>query len=136
MNSKAMIGTTLACALAIAAVGISSVSAQTALGGAKTQQNKLGGVTKPAPVIGGATIKPVSPPSPPKPAPVVGLAKPNTLGTPAPASTGIGATPGQTAGAARPNPPVTPPNKGGTVVTTSTNLKCGSGACTSRGPKP
>jgi hypothetical protein len=136
MNNSATIKWILAGAFGIAAIGLSSASAQSALGGAKTQQNKLGGVTKPAPVIGGATIKPVSPPSPPKPAPVVGLAKPNTLGTPAPASTNIGATPGQTAGAARQNPPVTPPNKGGTVVTTSSNLKCGSGACTSRGPKP
>ena len=131
MNSKATIGPTLVCVLAIAAVGISPVCAQTALGGAKTQQSKLGGVAKPAPMIGGATVKPVSPPSPPKPAPVVGMAKPNALGTPAPVSTGNGATPV----AARPNPPVTPPNKGGTVVTTS-NLKCGSGACTSRVAKP
>jgi hypothetical protein len=136
MNGKAMIGPTLACALAIAAVGISPACAQSALGGAKTQQNKLGGVAKPAPVIGGATIKPVSPPSPPKPGPVVGMAKPNSLGTPTPGSIGNGATPGQMAGATRQNPPFTPPNKGGTVVTTSSNLKCGSGACTTRGPKP
>jgi hypothetical protein len=132
MNSKAMIELTLVCALAVMAMDISPACAQSALGGAQTQQNKLGGVAKPAPVIGGAAIKPVSPPSPPKPAPVVGLAKPNTLGTPAPGSVGNGATPVAT----RQNPPFTPPNKGGTVVTTSTNLKCGSGACTTRGPKP
>jgi hypothetical protein len=133
MNSKATIGPVLVCVLGITTAGFSSACAQNALGGAKTQQNKLGGVAKPAPAIGGA-IKPVSPPSPPKPAPVVGMAKPNSLGTPAPVSTG-GTTIGQISGAARPNQPVTPPNKGGTVVTSS-NLKCASGACTSRGPKP
>ena len=136
MNGKATIGPMLACVLGIATVDISSGYAQTALGGAKTQQNKLGGVAKPAPVIGGATIKPVSPPPAPRPGPVVGMAKPNSPGGPAPASTGIGATPGQTAGATRQSPTFTPPNKGGTVVTTPTNLKCGSGACTSRGAKP
>ena len=108
MKSKATIGPVLVCVLGITATGFSSACAQNALGGAKAQQNKLGGVAKPAPAIGGA-IKPVSPPSPPKPAPVVGMAKPTS--------------------------PVTPPNKGGTVVTSS-NLKCASGACTSRGPKP
>lgn len=134
MNRKAMIGPMLACALGIAALGISPACAQSALGGAKTQQNKLGGVAKPAPVIGGA-IKPILPPSPPKPRPVVGLAKPNSLGAPAPGSAGIEATPGQMSGAARQNPPFTPPNRGGTVVTSS-NLKCGAGACVSRVAKP
>ncbi len=136
MNSKATIGPTLACALAVVAMDISLACAQSALGGAKTQQNKLGGVAKPAPMIGGAVIKPVSPPGPPKPGPVIGLTKPNSLSTPAPGSTGNGATPGQISGAARQNPPLTTPNKTSTVVTTSSNLKCGSGACTSRVVKP
>lgn len=136
MNNSATIKWILAGALGIAAAGVSPGFAQSTLGGAKAQQNKLGGVAKPAPVIGGATIKPISPPTPPKPGPVIGLTKPNSLGTPAPGSTGNGATPSQISGAAKPNPPYTPPNKGGTVVTTSSNLKCGSGACTSRVAKP
>jgi hypothetical protein len=34
------------------------------------------------------------------------------------------------------NPPIIPPDKGGTVVTTSTNLKCAKGACVAKGTKP
>jgi hypothetical protein len=122
-------------ALAIFAAGVSSANAQSTLGGAKPQQNKLGGVAKPAPVIGGATIK-TPPPAPPKP--VIGTIKPASPGTIAPGTI----TPGATSNAAalgqapppRPNPVVAPINKSTTVVTS--NLKCGSGACTSKGTKP
>jgi hypothetical protein len=31
---------------------------------------------------------------------------------------------------------VVPPSKGGTVVTTSSTLKCAAGACVARGTKP
>jgi hypothetical protein len=137
MNDSATIKWMLVCVLGIAAIGLSSASAQSTLGGPKTPQNKIGGVAKPAPVIGGATIHTPTPPTPPKPGPVAGLAKPNSLtGTPTPGSTGSAPTPGQTSAATKQNPPVTPPNKGKTVVTASQNLKCGSGACTSKGPKP
>jgi hypothetical protein len=128
MNDSATIKWILAGALGIAAMGLSSAFAQSTLGGPKTPQNKIGGVAKPAPVIGGATIHTPTPLTAPKPGPLAGLAKPNSsTGTP---------TPGPTSGAAKPNPPYTPPNKGGTAVTASQNLKCGSGACTSKGPKP
>jgi hypothetical protein len=43
-------------------------------------------------------------------------------------------TQGTTGGAARQNPPVVPPNKGGPVVTS--NLKCAAGACVAKGTKP
>ena len=136
MNNSATIKWILAGALGIAAIGLSPACAQSALGGAKTQQNKIGGAAKPAPVVGGA-IKPITPPTPPKPGPVAGLVKPNfPTGTPTPGSTGSATTPVQTSAATKQNPPVTPPNKGKTVVTASSNLKCGSGACTSKGPKP
>jgi hypothetical protein len=132
MNSKSTIGPVLVCVLGLATIGLSPACAQNALGGAKTQQNKLGGVAKPAPAIGGAT-KMVSPPSPPKPGPVIGMTKPNSPGTPAPGSTGNAM--GQTAGTPTSNPPVTAANKGGQVGASS--LKCANGACTSRGaPKP
>ena len=42
------------------------------------QQNKIGGVAKPAPVIGGAAIHTPPPPTPPKP--VVNFAKPASPG--------------------------------------------------------
>jgi hypothetical protein len=35
---------------------VASVQAQSTLGGAKPQQNKIGGFAKPAPVIGGAKL--------------------------------------------------------------------------------
>ena len=127
MNNKAMIGLMLAGALGMAGADMSSASAQSTLGGAKTPQNKIGGVAKPAPVIGGATVHPYSPP---RPAPVIGIAK---QGSPGPVTPGIS---GATAGNTRPNPPVNPPNKGKPVVTAVSNLKCASGACTSKGPKP
>jgi hypothetical protein len=117
-------------ALGIFIANVAPADAQSTLGGAKTQQNKIGGAAKPAPVIGGAAIH-TPPPSPPKP--VVNIAKPGSPGTPTPGTTGSTAAMGQTPGP-RPNPPVIPPNKGGPVVTS--NLKCASGACASKGPKP
>jgi hypothetical protein len=114
-------------ALGILIAGIAPVQAQSTLGGAKTQQNKLGGVAKPAPVIGGAAIH-TPPPIPPKP--VVNFVKPASPGVTPSANT---AALGQAAGP-RPNPPVTPPKKSGPVVTS--NLKCASGACISKGPRP
>jgi hypothetical protein len=123
----------MAGALGIFVANVSPADAQSTLGGAKPQQNKLGGVAKPAPAIGGAAVHTPSPPTPPKPGPVAGLAKPTSPGTVTPGATG--ATPsGLNAGNTRPNPPVTPPSKSAAVVTS--NLKCGSGACTSKGPKP
>ena len=120
-------------AFGIFIAGIAAVQAQSTLGGAKTQQNRLGGVAKPAPVIGGAAIHTPAPIIPPKPRPVVNIARPGATGMVTPNTTANAATLGQAAGP-HPNPPVTPPNKGGAVVTS--NLKCASGACTSKGPKP
>jgi hypothetical protein len=133
MNSKAMIGWTLACVLGVAAGSISPADAQSTIGGAKTQQNKIGGAAKPPPVIGGA-IKPITAPSPPKPAPIIGMAKPNSPAGPTPGSTGSAPQPIQTSAAAKQIPPVTPPKK--SKILAASNLKCGSGACTSRGAKP
>jgi hypothetical protein len=133
MNTATTIKWTLACVLTVAVGGIPKAYAQSALGGAKTQQVKIGGAAKPAPVVGGS-IKPITPPGPPKPGPVIGLTKANSLaGTPP--AIGNGTTPGQTSAAARQNPPVMPPNKGKTVAASS-NLKCASGTCISRGPRP
>jgi hypothetical protein len=117
-------------ALGIFIANVAPVDAQSTLGGAKTQQNKIGGVAKPAPVIGGAAIH-TTPPTPPKPGPVVNIAKPGSTGvvTPTASTAAMGQAPSP-----RLSPPVTPPNKGGPVVTS--NLKCASGACTSKGPKP
>ena len=107
-------------ALGIFIASVVPVQAQSTLGGAKTQQNKIGGVAKPAPVIGGATIR-TPPPTPPKP--VVNVAKPASPGVTPPASTAaLGQAPGP-----RPNPPVTPPNKSGPVVTS--NVRCSSDTC-------
>ena len=133
MNNSVTIKRMLVCVLGIFIANVSSADAQSTLGGAKPQQNKLGGVAKPAPVIGGATIHTPSPPTLPKPGPVAGLAKPTSTGTVTPGATGA-TPPGPTAGNTRPNPPVTPPSKSAAVVTS--NLKCGSGACVSKGPKP
>jgi hypothetical protein len=113
--------------------GASSTQAQSMLGGAKTQQSKIGGAAKPAPVIGGATIHSPPPPALPKPVPVVGTIKPGPPGTGTPGTTANAAALG-TPGTTRPNPSITAPNKGGPVVTP--NLKCASGACTSRAAKP
>jgi hypothetical protein len=127
-----MIRLTLTAAFGLAIATASSASAQSTLGGAKTQQNKIGGVAKPAPVVGGAVIHTPPPPGPPKPGPVVNTVKPASPGVTSPglsSNAALNQPPGP-----KPNPPVTPPNKGGTVVTS--NLKCANGACTSKGPKP
>jgi hypothetical protein len=120
-------------ALGVFVAGVSSAQAQSTLGGAKTQQVKIGGAAKPPPVIGGS-IKPIAPPTPPKPHPVVGIVRPNSLAVTPPAI-GNGTTLGPTSATTRQNPLVTPPNKGKTV-TASSNPKCASGACASRGPRP
>ena len=117
----------LAICLSAAFAGASPALAQTTLGGATTQQNRIGGVAKPAPVVGGAVNH--TPPPPPPPKPVVSTFKPATPGVIAP-STKTSATLGQPPGP-RPNPPVTPQKP---VVTS--NLKCANGVCTSRGGKP
>jgi hypothetical protein len=107
-------------ALGIFIAGVAPAQAQSTLGGAKTPQNKIGGVAKPAPVIGGATIR-TPPPTPPKP--VVNVAKPASPGvTPTASTAALGQAPGP-----RPNPPVTPPNKSGPVVTS--NVRCSSDTC-------
>ena len=122
MMNKAIVRCMLAGTLAISVA--SPVFAQTALGGSKTPQNKIGGAAKPAPVIGGATIHT----APPKPGPTVATTKPGS-----PGGTPAAGTLGTTAGASRPNPPPpTTPNKGNKTA----NLKCASGACTTRGGKP
>ena len=130
MNSATLMKLMLAGSLGIAVASTSPAWAQTTLGGAKTQQNKIGGVAKPAPVVGGAVVHTPSPPNPPKPGPVVNTVKPTSPGV---------TTPGLNSNAAlnqppAPKPPVTTPNKGGAVVTS--NLKCANGACASKGPKP
>ena len=111
----------------IAFAGASPALAQTTLGGAKTQQNKIGGVAKPAPVVGGAVIH--TPPPPPPPKPMVSTFKPASPGVVAPSTT-TSAAPGQPPGP-RPNPPVVAPKP---VVTS--NLKCANGVCILRGVKP
>jgi hypothetical protein len=126
MNTQ-MIRLLLAIGLSAAFAGTSPTLAQTTLGGAKTQQNKIGGVAKPAPVVGGAVIQTPPPPLPPKP--MFNTFKPATPGVVAPSTT-TSATLGQPPGL-RPNPPVTPPKP---VVTS--NLKCANGVCISRGAKP
>ncbi len=125
------IGLMLTAALGLAIADVPSVYAQTTLGGAKPQQGKIGGVAKPAPVVGGATVHAYAPPPPPKPpGPVVNLA--NKPGMPKPGAT----TPSALAATNTrvPNAPVMMPmpNKDGKVA----NLKCVSGACMSRGTKP
>jgi hypothetical protein len=122
--------------MAIGAAGLFIASvvpadAQSTLGGAKTQQNKIGGMAKPPPVIGGATIHTPSPPTPPKP--VVNMARPGSTGVVTPNTTANAAALGQ-AGGSHPNPPLSPPNRSGPGSTA--NLKCASGACMSRGSKP
>jgi hypothetical protein len=108
--------------------------AQNALGGpVKTKQSAIGGASKPAPVIGGAAAS------------VSAVTKPATLGGVTKPASAVGAVTGSsignaaaapTAGAAKQSPPVVAPNKGASVVTTSSNLKCGGGACVARGAKP
>jgi hypothetical protein len=118
--------------------------AQNAIGGAvKTKPNTVGGLAKPAPVLGGAST-PTSPGV--KPAAIGTVAKPNVAGTtPIPGSTGSTATSSATAspgasGApaamARPNQLPAAQNKGKTAGPVVSNLKCGGGACVARGAKP
>jgi hypothetical protein len=128
MDNKTIIGLMLAGALGISVAGSSSADAQSTLGGAKPQQNKIGGVAKPAPVVGGANVHAPSPPPPPKS--VVSTTKPGTTT----AGTTANATVQGPTSTTRPNPSITPPNKGGAVVTS--NLKCSGGACASKGTKP
>jgi hypothetical protein len=137
MKNSAMVKRmVLAALLGAFAAGVSyPASAQNALGGAtKPKQNAIGGAAKAGPVLGGATRQAAVPPTT-KPALVGGPTKQTSVGTPTPGSTGSATTPRSTVSAAKQNPPVTPPNKGGTVVTSS-NLKCGAGACVARGKKP
>jgi hypothetical protein len=118
--------------------------AQNAIGGAvKTKPNTIGGLAKPAPVLGGAS-SPASVGA--KPAAVGNVIKPNVVGVaPTPGSTGSAVTNGATGNAAtsgtaaamaRPNPSSTAQNKAKTVGSTISNLKCGGGACVARGTKP
>ena len=136
MNNNTMIRLLLTAVLGIAAANISQAQAQSTLGGARQPQNKIGGVAKPAPVVGGATVHAYSPPPPKPPGPVVNLA--NKPGTPTPGSTGAIRPLGQTAGNPPRHPLFTPPSKGksNTVVSSTSNLKCSGGACTSHGAKP
>ena len=116
----------LTAALGLAIAHAPSAFAQSTLGGAKPQQNKIGGVAKPAPSLGGAALH--APPPPPKPNPVIGTVKPASTGvTPTTTANALGQTP-------HPTPPITTPKKGSAVVTS--NMKCAAGACTSRVPKP
>ena len=125
MNNATLKGMAIG-VLGIFVASVAPAGAQSTLGGAKTQQNKIGGVAKPAPVIGGATIH-TPPPTPPKP--VVNVAKPASPGvTPTANTAALGQAPGP-----RPNPPVTPPNKSGPVVTS--NVRCSSDTC-AKNPKP
>lgn len=124
MNNTTMIRLMLAGVLGIAAASIPPAHAQSTLGGAKQQQNKIGGVAKPAPVVGGATVHTATPPAPKSP----GLAgKPGPTGTPTTTANALGQ-------AQQPTPPVTTSRKSGAVVTN--NMKCAGGACTSVVPKP
>jgi hypothetical protein len=130
MNNKTttLIRLTLTAALGIAVADVSQVQAQSTLGGARPQQSKIGGVAKPAPVVGGATVHAYSPPKPP--GPIINFAnKPGTPKTGTTTPSALAAT-----NSRPPNAPViTPiPNKNGKVA----NLKCVSGACMSRGAKP
>lgn len=130
MNNTTIIRLMLAGVLGIAAANIPSTYAQSTLGGAKPQQNKIGGVAKSAPVVGGAMVHTPSPPAPKPPAPAVNLAsKPGSTSTPTPttAANALGQAP-------QPTPPVTPSKKSGAVVTN--NMKCAGGACSSVVPKP
>ena len=120
MNAR-FIRLMLAGALGLAVASTSPVLAQTTLGGAKNQQNKIGGVAKPAPVVGGSAIR--------TPPPVIGTVKPMGTATPNATTNPLTQPPGP-----RPSPPVVAPKPASPVVTS--NLKCANGACTSRGVKP
>jgi hypothetical protein len=136
MKDKAMIR------MMVLAISIGTLSlvvarpslAQNALGGpARTKQSAIGGASKPAPVIGGTAN---SASAVTKPATVATVTKPASAGGAMTGSSIGNRTPGLTAGAAKQSPPVVAPNKSTTVVTTSSNLKCGGGACVTRGTKP
>ena len=130
MKNTTMIRLMLAGVLGIAAANIPSAYGQSTLGGAKQQQNKIGGVAKPAPTLGGATVHTSTPPAPKPPGPTVNQAsKPGSTGTPTPTTTAnaLGQAP-------QPTPPVATSKKSGAVVTN--NMKCSGGACTSVVPKP
>jgi hypothetical protein len=117
---------------------------QTAVGGAtKTKQNTVGGIAKPAPALGGAVApasvgtKPATAGNAIKPGPVVGTPTAGSTGNAtATGASGNAAAQGAAASAARQNLAATAPNKGKTVVGTTSNLKCGGGACVVRGAKP
>jgi hypothetical protein len=104
--------------------------AQNALGGpAKTKQNAIGGASKPAPVIGGATA---STAAPRKPATFGSVNKQGSIGSTA-TPLGNATAPGPTGATSKQTAPVTPSNRD-TVVTTSSNLKCAAGACATKKP--
>jgi hypothetical protein len=120
MKNRAMVTVAmLSMFIGACAIGFPHPSfAQNAIGGpTKPKQSAVGGAAIPAPVIGGAAKQSS-----------IGVTKPNLVG---------GTANPITAGSAvKPNPPTLPPNKGGTVVTTSSTLKCAAGACVVRGAKP
>jgi hypothetical protein len=115
---------------------------QTAVGGAtKMKPNTVGGMAKPAPALGGATpsvgTKPATIGNAIKPSPAVGTPTAGSTGNAtATGASGNAAAQGAAASAARQNLAATAPNKGKTVVGTTSNLKCGGGACVVRGAKP
>jgi hypothetical protein len=117
---------------------------QTAVGGAtKMKPNTVGGMAKPAPALGGAAApasvgtKPATVGNSTKPGPAIATPTAGSTGNAAAAgANGNAATQGAAASAARQNLAATPPNKGKTVVGTTSNLKCGGGACVVRGAKP
>jgi hypothetical protein len=134
MNNKAILGLMLAGALGFTVAGISSADAQSTLGGAKPQQNKIGGVAKPPPVVGGATTHAsMPPPAPPKPGPVTAMAKSTS---PTPGTTGASTPAPQTASTPKPNPPPTTATKNSSIVTASSTPKCASGSCKPKIPRP
>jgi hypothetical protein len=105
--------------------------AQNAFGGpAKTKQNAIGGASKPAPVIGGATASTAAPTNP---ATVGSVNKQGSIGGSA-TPIGNATAPGPTGATPKQTAPVTPSNKGSAVVTTPSNLKCAAGACVAKKP--
>ena len=142
MKIRAIVTASLLSALSIAfsSPGLT----QTAVGGAtKTKQNTVGGMAKPAPALGGAAApasvgtKPATVGNVTKPGPAVGAPTAGSAGNAAAAgASGNAATQGAAAAAVRQNLATTVPNKGKTVVGTTSNLKCGGGACVVRGAKP
>ena len=110
--------------IAVTIMSCSWAAAQSALGGARLQQNKIGGVAKPAPVVGGANTHATITPKPPSPM-IVGRPAspmPGAVGGIVPAGQASAA---QAAGNARVNSPVMTPNKSGAAL-----------AGSSKSPKP